>query len=71
MSVLFYIGIVLVFLSFIPWFYLNGKMLRDRKEYERMPLKLQEIQARYKRNRFYLMLFQLGGIIIAIIGLLF
>ncbi len=71
MSVLFYIGIVLVFLSFIPWFLLNGKIMKEKKEYEHLPLKMKEIEAGYKRKRFYLMLFQLGGIFIAIIGVVF
>ena len=45
-------------------------MTRDKKEYERLPLKMKEIEANYKRKRFYLMLFQLAGIIIGIIGVL-
>ena len=71
MSALFYIGIIMVFLSFIPWLLLSGKMMRDKKEYEQLPLKMREIEANYKRNRFYLMLFQLGSIIIAVMGILF
>ena len=39
MSALFYIGIVMVFLSFIPWLLLSSKMMRDKKEYEQLPLK--------------------------------
>ena len=70
MSVLFYIGIIMVFLSFMPWLLLSSKMMRDKKEYEQLPLKMKEIEADYKRKRFYLMLFQLAGIIIAIIGAL-
>ena len=45
-------------------------MMRDKKEYEQLPLKMKEIEADYKRKRFYVMLFQLAGIIIAIIGVL-
>ncbi len=70
MSALFYIGIIMVFLSFIPWLLLSSKMMRDKKEYEQLPLKMKEIEADYKRKRFYVMLFQLAGIIIAIIGVL-
>ena len=70
MSALFYIGIIMVFLSFIPWLMLSSKMMRDKKEYEKLPLKMKEIEADYKRERFYLMLFQLAGIIIGIIGVL-
>lgn len=71
MSALFYIGTIMVFLSFIPWLLLSSKMMRDKKEYERLPLKMKEIEADYKRKRFYLMLFQLVGIVIALIGVLF
>ncbi len=71
MSALFYIGIILVFLSFIPLFLLNGKMLKEKKEYEQLPLKMKEFEADYRQKRFYLMLFQLGGIVIAIIGVFF
>lgn len=60
----------MVFLSFIPWLLISNKMTRDKKEYERLPLKMKEIEANYKRKRFYLMLFQLAGIIIGIIGVL-
>ena len=44
--------------------------MRDKKENEKLPLKMKEIEADYKRERFYLMLFQLAGIIIGIIGVL-
>lgn len=70
MTAMFYIGISLVFLSFIPWLLINGKMMRDKKEYGKLPLKMNEIETSYKRKRFYLMLFQMLGIIIAILGLL-
>lgn len=45
-------------------------MMRDKKEYEQLPLKMKEIEADSKRKRFYVMLFQLAGIIISIIGVL-
>ncbi|WP_300634513.1 hypothetical protein [uncultured Duncaniella sp.] len=45
--------------------------MKEKKEYEHLPLKMKEIEAGYKRKRFYLMLFQLGGIFIAIIGVVF
>ena len=70
MLALFYIGIIMVFLSFIPWLLLSSKMMRDKKEYEQLPLKMKEIEADSKRKRFYVMLFQLAGIIISIIGVL-
>ncbi|MDE5688467.1 MAG: hypothetical protein K2I18_07585 [Paramuribaculum sp.] len=68
MEYLFYIGIVLLFLSFIPQMMLAGRITRERKEFERMPLKLNEAMAKYRRLRIYLWLFQMGCIILAIIG---
>lgn len=68
MEYLFYIGIGLLFLSFIPQMMLAGRITRERKEFERMPLKLNEAMAKYRRLRIYLWLFQMGCIILAIIG---
>lgn len=68
MEYLFYIGIGLLFLSFIPQMMLAGRIARERKEFERMPLKLNEAMAKYRRQRIYLWLFQMGCIILAIIG---
>lgn len=70
MSALFYIGILLALLSIIPWLLLNGKMARDTKEYEKMPFKMRELKASYRQKRFYLMLFQMAAIIIAIVGII-
>ena len=57
-------------LSFIPRVLMNAKMMRDKKEYAKLPLKMKEVEADYRRKRFYLFLFQIGGIVMAIIGTL-
>lgn len=68
MEYLFYIGLGLLFLSFIPQTILAGRIARERKDYERLPLKLNEAMAKYRKQRIYLWLFQMGCIILAIIG---
>lgn len=70
MEYLFYIGIGLLFLSFIPQMMLAGRITRERKEYERLPRKLDEAVAKYRRQRTYLWAFQMGCIVLAIIGVL-
>lgn len=69
MSALFYIGILSALASLVPMVILNGKMMRDKAAYENLPLKLSEIKATYRKKRFYLGLFQVAAILLAIIGL--
>lgn len=68
MEYLFYIGIGLLFLSFIPQTMLAGRIARERKDYEHLPLKLDEAVARYRRHRTYLWVFQMVCIVLAIVG---
>lgn len=70
MSVLFYIGLAVVFLTFIPWLMISGRMTRDTRLYEKMPRKLDEIRMTYRKRRFQITLVQLAGIILAMVGLL-
>ncbi len=69
MTALFDIGIILLLLSLVLQIMLNGKMRRNRKEYERLPLKMDEIRADYRRKRFLLFLFQIACLALAILGL--
>lgn len=67
---LFSIGIGIALLSLIPQLRMNIRIMRERKEYANLPIKLNEINAKYRTHRFYLMLAQLAAIILAIIGLM-
>lgn len=71
MSALFYIGLVIAVLSFVPLLMLSARSIRERQEYARVPLKLEELKADYRRKRLYILALQLLGIILAIIGLMF
>lgn len=70
MYVLFYIGLAVVFLTFIPWLMISGRMTRDMRLYEKMPRKLDEIRMTYRKRRFQITLVQLAGIILAMVGVL-
>lgn len=69
MTALFDIGIILLLLSLVLRMLLNGQMRRSKREYERLPLKMDEIRAEYRRKRFLLFVFQLACLALAIIGL--
>ncbi len=70
MSALFYIGLVIAALSFIPLLMLSSRSIRERRKYARVPLKLEELKADYRRKRLYILVMQLAGILLAIISLM-
>ncbi len=70
MNVLFSIGIGVALLSLVPQVIMSIRVMRERKEYANLPIKLNEIKSKYRTQRFYLMLIQVAAIILAIIGLM-
>lgn len=69
MNVVFIIGFAITILAIIPRIMLASWMYKQLKENENMPLKMQELKAEYRRRRWQILIVQIVGIIIAIVGL--
>ena len=69
MNILFYIGIAVVILAYIPRFMLASWMIKQKNEYAKIPMKMDEIKAKYRTRRWILFIVQALGIVLALIGL--
>lgn len=69
MNILFYIGIAVVILAYIPRFMLASWMMKQNREYAQIPLKMEEIRAKYRTRRWIIFIVHMLGIALALIGL--
>lgn len=67
---IFITGLIISVLATIGFAVFAASQIRVRNEVKDIPMKFDEWKSQYRTKRFYFLLAQMGGLIIAFIGLM-
>ena len=69
-NIIFFAGLIITGLATIGLAVFAASQIRVRNEVKDIPIKFAEWKSQYRTRRFYFMLAQIGGLIIAFIGMM-